>query len=102
MAGTTILPFSIGSVELLSPLKKQCYSYVELQGTGFTKGINKINIKIVDKEGKVLVRIKDFSLREFRKEGNRRGNILELFRKLERGELSVHEVELLAEGYYEE
>ncbi|MDM5187014.1 SDR family NAD(P)-dependent oxidoreductase [Bacillus sp. DX4.1] len=102
LAGTTILPFSIGSVELLSPLKKQCYSYVELQGTGFTKGINKINIKIVDKEGKVLVRIKDFSLREFRKEGNRRGNILELFRKLERGELSVHEVELLAEGYYEE
>ncbi|WP_141547828.1 SDR family NAD(P)-dependent oxidoreductase [Bacillus wiedmannii] len=99
---TTILPFSIGKVELLSPLKKQCYSYVELQGEAFTKGINKINVKIVDEEGKVLVRIKDFSVREFRKENSKNDYILELFKKLERDELSVHEVELLAEGYYEE
>ncbi len=56
------VPFSIGEVELLHPLESDCFSYVTL-GNEAGKGrpenarLLKSNVRIVNKEGKVLVRI---------------------------------------------
>ncbi|QKH04694.1 SDR family NAD(P)-dependent oxidoreductase (plasmid) [Bacillus cereus] len=58
----TYLPFAVGEVELFSPLPTECYVYVNECMTTDTD-IYKFDICITDLNGKVLVRISDFSVR---------------------------------------
>ncbi|PKM94865.1 MAG: hypothetical protein CVU84_08035 [Firmicutes bacterium HGW-Firmicutes-1] len=57
----TYLPFSIKEVEMLGLLKQRCLAYVTKEVA--SSKILKYNILILDEEGNVLVKIKEFSLR---------------------------------------
>ncbi|PKM94961.1 MAG: hypothetical protein CVU84_08535 [Firmicutes bacterium HGW-Firmicutes-1] len=58
------LPFALGEVDILRELKEKCYAHVCL--TLDTPSIKKYCINLLDEEGEVLVRLKDFSLRAFK------------------------------------
>lgn len=63
-AGEMLVPFSIGEVEILQPLQRDCFSYVTLSKEddarkGKTSSVLKSNVLIVDETGKILVRIHD-------------------------------------------
>jgi len=55
------VPFALGEIELVKPLKESCYSHVTINTDSIK--IRKFNVVIIDEEGEVLARIKDFSLR---------------------------------------
>lgn len=55
------LPYAIGEVDLLKPLSEKCYAHAVLQSDS-TKA-KKFNVMILDEDGQVLVRIKDFTLK---------------------------------------
>jgi hypothetical protein len=59
------LPFTIGEVEIVRPVTEDCYSYSVLSGTHNISGskVRKFDVSIVDKNGDVLVKIKDFLAR---------------------------------------
>jgi acyl transferase domain-containing protein/pimeloyl-ACP methyl ester carboxylesterase/SAM-dependent methyltransferase len=52
-----MLPFAVGSVEVLSPLKAQVYAYVKKAGT------NSFHIALLDESGTVCVKLRDVALR---------------------------------------
>jgi 3-oxoacyl-(acyl-carrier-protein) synthase/NAD(P)-dependent dehydrogenase (short-subunit alcohol dehydrogenase family)/acyl carrier protein len=54
----------MGSVEIYGPLVPNCYAYVQERGDG-GGSLRKFDISIVDKDGNVLVGMKDFSVRRF-------------------------------------
>lgn len=59
--GEMFVPYSIGEVEILQPLERACYSYVT-EARGDDKGTSRLtrsNVLILDREGRVLVRIKE-------------------------------------------
>ncbi|WP_377691920.1 SDR family NAD(P)-dependent oxidoreductase [Paraburkholderia humisilvae] len=55
-AGEMRVPYSLGEVEILHPLTRDCYSYVTKRG-GSRGGVSREDVAIVDGSGKVLVRI---------------------------------------------
>ena len=63
--GTIYMPFAMGELEILGELPEKCFSYAiqteNQQGTGYS--VKKFAIYITDEAGKVLVKMKDFSLR---------------------------------------
>jgi FkbH-like protein len=66
---TTYLPFSIGELEILNKLEKDCYAYTTLISNN--KSIKKYNIDIVDEKGNILIKMVDFSLRALGESNNR-------------------------------
>lgn len=71
-AGEMFVPFSIGEVEILHPLQADCLSYVTEAKSRQKEGsqVLKTNVSIVDRTGKVLVRIHESTgvpLREIHK-----------------------------------
>ncbi|ACL75234.1 SDR family NAD(P)-dependent oxidoreductase [Ruminiclostridium cellulolyticum] len=64
--GKQYLPFALGEVEIISPLFEKCYAYVTIsdntQGAG--ANLRKFDIMLTDEKGRVLIKIKDFLLRE--------------------------------------
>ncbi|PKM94960.1 MAG: hypothetical protein CVU84_08530 [Firmicutes bacterium HGW-Firmicutes-1] len=58
---TAYLPFALGEIEIIRNLKEKCYAYTTLVSETFN--IKKYNIDVVDEEGMLLLRFKDFSLR---------------------------------------
>ncbi|MBF0395442.1 MAG: SDR family NAD(P)-dependent oxidoreductase [Desulfobacterales bacterium] len=59
----TALPFVLGELSILKPLKQRCYAHVSLG--------NSYNISIVDESGELLVYIKDFSIRPCNENSNK-------------------------------
>lgn len=59
------VPFTLGEVELLGELKDTCYAHIIYKENENTSTIRKYNIEIVDENGTILVKIKDFSCRAF-------------------------------------
>ncbi|MBF0395141.1 MAG: SDR family NAD(P)-dependent oxidoreductase [Desulfobacterales bacterium] len=59
LPNTTYVPFLMGEVIILNPLTETCYSHVTLIDVN---NIVKYNIDILDDLGKVIVKIKEFSL----------------------------------------
>ncbi len=62
--GEMFVPFSIGEVEILRPLRSHCFSYVTVAGNdgdrgGKSSAVVKSNALIVDETGTVLVKIKE-------------------------------------------
>ncbi len=66
---TTYLPFSIGELEVIRPLTQTCYAYVEFadQGGPTRSDVKKFNIKIVNRKGTLLVKVKNFYTRALSK-----------------------------------
>lgn len=56
--GEMFVPYSIGEVEVLQPLKPKCYSYVRKVNEPNSK-VSKVNVFIVDEDGMILTRIKE-------------------------------------------
>ncbi|KJS64700.1 MAG: hypothetical protein JL50_19400 [Peptococcaceae bacterium BICA1-7] len=63
--GKIHLPFALGEVELAGMLTEECHAYATLSGKPATgnSGVIKYNILIIDDQGRVVARLKDFSLR---------------------------------------
>ena len=81
---------SIGDIEIIKPLREVCYVHAKsLISTG--KGIKKFNVQIIDEEGRVLIKIKDFTVRVFIKKMEDH-EVMELFKELEIGKLKGSEV----------
>jgi polyketide synthase PksN len=58
--GEMFVPYSLGEVEIVHPLTPVCYSYVTEAGDGKkASNLSKMNVLIVDEQGKVLVRVRD-------------------------------------------
>ncbi|MDP4181147.1 MAG: SDR family NAD(P)-dependent oxidoreductase [Bacillota bacterium] len=98
-SGQLYLPFALGEVEILKPLKEKCYAYVRQvrDSNAGAAGVKKFHIDIVDESGLILVKMKNFSARAFRK-GIEGADMLDIFRKLQRGEMDAHEVKDLMRG----
>lgn len=64
-SSTPYLPFGMGEVEILQPLTDRCHAYVRLAANvkAASSHIKKFDVQIVDDNGAVLVRLKDYSLR---------------------------------------
>jgi acyl transferase domain-containing protein/tryptophanase/acyl carrier protein len=56
--GEMFVPYSIGEVEILQPLKPKCFSYVRKVSEPNAK-VSKVNVFIVDENGMVLVKIRE-------------------------------------------
>lgn len=60
-SGEMIVPYSLGEVEILHSLTKNCYTYIT-EATGNKKSnsmLSKKNVLIVDEYGKILIKVKD-------------------------------------------
>ncbi|ELR72063.1 Malonyl CoA-acyl carrier protein transacylase [Fulvivirga imtechensis AK7] len=68
---TPYLPFAIDEVELIRPLPQACYAHVEYSEPGKQdrKDIMQFNIQLLNEEGAVLVRMKNFYARALRVNG---------------------------------
>nr|WP_139488192.1 SDR family NAD(P)-dependent oxidoreductase [Brevibacillus dissolubilis] len=74
--GKVYMPYAIGQLDIVRPLSETCYAYVTLaDGVSGTSGNKRgdtgsgasektFNIQLVDPEGRVLIEMKDFTLRE--------------------------------------
>lgn len=56
--GEMFVPYSIGEVEVLQPLKPKCFSYVKKVYDPGSK-VSKVNVFIVDEDGMILVKIRE-------------------------------------------
>jgi acyl transferase domain-containing protein len=105
--GKIYLPFAIGEIEIMYPLTHRCYAYVNR--TTSTEKISKFNIWIMDDTGKILVKIKDFSMIEQQREGNDKihlithynKSLVDLLSKIKNREISIAEGDEFLEGLYE-
>lgn len=58
--GEMFVPYSLGEVEIVHPLTPVCYSYVTEANDGKkSSNLSKMNVLIVDEQGKVLVKVRD-------------------------------------------
>lgn len=64
------LPFSVGEVEVIGSLEKLHYGYATWSDTGGgdPNRVLRVNFDLLDKDGNILVRIKDFFSKPFSKE----------------------------------
>ncbi|MGD6960812.1 SDR family NAD(P)-dependent oxidoreductase [Fictibacillus phosphorivorans] len=97
------IPFSIDEVKVLKPMRRRCYAHVTLAQSKKPIDFNtsKFSIVIADEEGNVLVKLENFLGRIVHKEVEQQLNsipdeeVLTIFHKIESGELSIEEVELM-------
>ncbi|MDX8047239.1 SDR family NAD(P)-dependent oxidoreductase [Gracilibacillus sp. S3-1-1] len=101
MIDHTVLPFAIGEMTIIRPLKEECFAYATLHEKQPGNGIYRMNVNITDQQGQILVKVKDFTLRISRQGVNKREEVLKLFQSLERNEIDIADVERLVGGYYE-
>ncbi|HVI45850.1 MAG TPA: SDR family NAD(P)-dependent oxidoreductase [Chitinophaga sp.] len=59
------IPFTIGEIEILDAIPSRCYAYVHADKTAAAGKVNKYQVHIINGEGRLLVRIKDFVLRPY-------------------------------------
>ncbi|QII39187.1 SDR family NAD(P)-dependent oxidoreductase [Rouxiella badensis] len=66
---TPIVPFYLGELEFRHPLGRECYAYVtRTQSTVTDSHVQKHDITLVDTDGRVLARLKEFAARRLEKE----------------------------------
>ncbi|TVZ40316.1 polyketide synthase PksN [Alteromonadaceae bacterium 2753L.S.0a.02] len=90
-----IVPFGVEHVEILHPLEKHCYSLAYLDETESSDGqLKKYQIVITNAEGKVLVKLHNFTARSFVKNIAKTNevNIFEYFWKPEQVETTLPSV----------
>lgn len=58
-AGEMKVPYSIGEVEILHPLTRQCYSHVVKSEQRSQGGVSREHVTITDETGRVVARIRD-------------------------------------------
>ncbi|ACL75230.1 SDR family NAD(P)-dependent oxidoreductase [Ruminiclostridium cellulolyticum] len=104
-SGTVYLPFALGEVEIMGQLDKECYAYAVLTKAEKNSNVKKFDIKILNSIGQTVVRIKDLSLRKYHKTASLNNEdeiLLDIFRKLESGELEPDEVDRMIGNIYKE
>src|SRR5207253_362351 len=57
------LPYSVGEVQIFAPLQDLHYGYATWAGDPKTSTLRKVDFQLLDKNGKVLARLKDFASR---------------------------------------
>ncbi|MEI2429481.1 SDR family oxidoreductase [Lysobacter yananisis] len=63
-ATVPIVPFALGELELRHPLTEECYAYAVETGDGAeATGLRKYRIVVTDADGRVLIKLHDFSAR---------------------------------------
>ncbi|WP_238553333.1 SDR family NAD(P)-dependent oxidoreductase [Dickeya sp. DW 0440] len=70
---TPVVPFSLGELEFRHPAGSECYAYVtpaqsQASGQQADSAIQKHDITLVDTDGRVLVRLKDFAARQLERD----------------------------------
>ncbi|NVO12146.1 MAG: SDR family NAD(P)-dependent oxidoreductase [Bacteroidales bacterium] len=68
-SGTPYLPFAIDEIEIIRSLPQTCYAYVEFADSEkqIRTDIKKFNIQLLNEEGSVLIKLKNFYARAFDK-----------------------------------
>lgn len=98
------LPFAIGEIEINKKIAKECYVYVSLDSIkqDYHKGIKKYNITIIDKDGYILSKITDYTLKKYNKGQKNQGTLeeksIDLLQKLYDGELKSEDVSKVIKG----
>ena len=61
------VPYTIGDVEIIHPLKKMCYAYATTAShrSSNSSPVKKYDVSILDADGRILVKIKDYYPRPF-------------------------------------
>jgi len=61
------LPFSIGEIEIFEKLQHRVYAYIQLNNgqNQDTNEIKRFDLKVIDEDGKELIRIKNFAVKAF-------------------------------------
>ena len=62
------LPFGIHQIEILEPLPERCYVYAAIVPGSEEKNLPKFNIQITREDGKILVNIKELTVKKLRNE----------------------------------
>ncbi|MGA1790296.1 MAG: thioester reductase domain-containing protein [bacterium] len=57
------IPFALGEVELIGPLPERCYAHCVFRGNKTVSADKKFNIRLMDEEGSILLKMQDVSLR---------------------------------------
>ncbi|MGD6960815.1 SDR family NAD(P)-dependent oxidoreductase [Fictibacillus phosphorivorans] len=86
------LPFSIGEVEILDSLESVTYSYAFEQLEKSKEGIKSYTIYLLDADGKILVKIKDFTSRATQTSMKKGDSEEQLFFKPEYIEAPLHDI----------
>jgi polyketide synthase PksN len=117
---TTSLPFALGEVEMIGPLTEKCYVYATPAVTPKTGAdpLRKYQLLILDETGRVLVKMKDLTVREFQESVNatkesaaflereiiaepspdHETEILAILKRFKQGELEVNQANHLIEA----
>lgn len=61
------VPFSLGKMTILGTLTKECYAIAELNKNYEQNNLRHYNVKVYDENGKEVLRVEDFILREMKK-----------------------------------
>lgn len=97
------LPFSLGEVHLAGLLPGTCYAYVVEERQLPRRTGLRCDIYITDAAGRVLVKMRDFTLREFRGYPGQKepggSDLLRIFQNLAAGEMDVEEAERIIGGF---
>jgi polyketide synthase PksM len=92
------LPFALGEIEIRGEMARRCYAYVTPEPKrNRTGSIRKFDIRIADRSGRVLVYMKDFSVRAAEGMNQVHNKIRELLKRVEDGQIDVMEANRLLE-----
>ncbi|PEO82731.1 hypothetical protein CN558_22205 [Bacillus wiedmannii] len=71
------IPFSIGEVQILGDIPEYCYSYVIRDESNVLKqSVNRFTVYVLDIEGQVRIKIKDFVVRPMQRSHSTANNII--------------------------
>lgn len=68
------IPFAIGKIEIFGPMDQECYSYARMVSSTKEKsvGTRRFDVFLTDKNGKVLVKVHDFIIRQIPKDSSQK------------------------------
>lgn len=101
-ASGTYLPYALGHVHIRGSISNLCYVYVQKKAVS-SGSVKKFDIYLIDRSGKVLVMIGDFSARKFRSSNvsstTDDSHLLKLLRQIEDGIINSDEAEKMMEEF---
>jgi hypothetical protein len=89
------LPFALSRLEILRPLPEEAYAHVTLWDGPAAQGIHKFDIELLDGSGRVCALLKEFTVKALHALAGQ--PVKDLLRRLERGELTIDEVDEILE-----
>ncbi len=90
----SVVPYSIGELIVYRSLPERCFAYA-VRTSALEDRVQKFTIVLADEQGNQLVRINDFTQRVMKQEGPRRQEIIDLFYKLQSGDIEIDDLQRL-------